>query len=351
MIILAPRRTRLTMTHDPASPAPSAAKPATSAIARPIAIYYEHPRWFERLFTELDNRGTPYRRVHADSHLYDPSELAADSDCALVFNRMSPSAYRREHGHDIFYTLSYLGHLEAQGKRVVNGERAFRYEVSKALQLTLLRSLGLPHPRSRVIHRAADAVAASEGLRFPVVVKPNIGGSGAGVTRFDTKELLAAAAANGQLDLGLDHVALVQEFIPARGGYITRVEVVGGRYIYAIRVYISGETFDLCPADICRTTGGVELNLACPVEAPKASLRVESYTPPPEVIAAVERQTAAAGVEVGGVEYIIDDRDGQLYYYDLNALSNFVADAPRVLGFDPFVRLCEFLETEAGNVR
>ena len=38
----------------------------------------------------------------------------------------------------------------------------------------------------------------------------------------------------------------------------------------------------------------------------------------------------AAGIEVGGVEYMIDDRDGQRYYYDINALSNFVADAPRV---------------------
>ena len=53
---------------------------------------------------------------------------------------------------------------------------------------------------------------------------------------------------------------------------------------------------------------------------------------------------AAAGIEVGGVEYIVDDRDGQRYYYDINALSNFVADAPRVVGFDPFARLADFLE-------
>jgi len=44
---------------------------------------------------------------------------------------------------------------------------------------------------------------------------------------------------------------------------------------------------------------------------------------------------------------MIDDRDGQRYYYDINALSNFVADAPRVIGFDPFVRLADWLEDEA----
>jgi hypothetical protein len=55
----------------------------------------------------------------------------------------------------------------------------------------------------------------------------------------------------------------------------------------------------------------------------------------------------AANIEVGGVEYITDDRDGQLYFYDINALSNFVADGPKVIGFDPFVKLADYLEKEA----
>jgi hypothetical protein len=159
---------------------------------------------------------------------------------------------------------------------------------------------------------------------------------------------LAHAASSGQFSLGLDNTALVQEFIPARGGHITRVEVVGGKYLYGINVYITGETFDLCPADICKTTGGVELNLStCAVEAPKAGLRVEGYTPPPQVIQDVERIMQTAGIDVGGIEYVTDDRDGQLYYYDINALSNFVADGPRVIGFDPFVKLVDYLEAEA----
>ena len=54
-----------------------------------------------------------------------------------------------------------------------------------------------------------------------------------------------------------------------------------------------------------------------------------------------------AGIELGGVEYMIDDRDGRLLYYDINALSNFVAEAPRVVGFDPFVKLVEYLEMQA----
>jgi biotin carboxylase len=199
-----------------------------------------------------------------------------------------------------------------------------------------------------VINHAEEAPAAAEGFRFPVILKPNVGGSGKGIVRFDTPEALSQAARNGQLSLGLDSTALIQEFIPAGDGHITRVEVVGGKYLYAINVYITGETFDLCPADICKTTGGVELNLAtCAVEAPKAGLRVEGYTPPPQVIEDVERIMQAAAIDVGGIEYVIDDRDGQRYYYDVNALSNFVSDGPRVIGFDPFVKLVDYLEHEA----
>src|SRR5262249_56536884 len=115
----------------------------------------------------------------------------------------------------------------------------------------------------------------SDGLRFPIVIKPNIGGNGAGVTRFNSRQELEEAVQAGKLDLGIDSTALVQEFIPARGGYIVRVEVVGGKFLYGIKVHLTGETFDLCPADICKTTGGQELARApCPVYPPHTALRL-----------------------------------------------------------------------------
>jgi RimK-like ATP-grasp domain len=315
--------------------------------ARPIGIYYEHPDWFRPLFAELDRRGTPYERLDAGRHRYDATN-GDGSQYGLVFNRMSPSAYLRGRGHSILYTLNYLAHLQQLGVRVVNGLDAFRVETSKALQLALLKSLDLPFPAARVINHPSEAPAASEGLRFPVVVKANIGGSGAGIVRFDSKADLQRAVDEGRVELGLDQTALVQEFIPARGGHITRVEVLGGRYLYAINVHSTGESFNLCPADICQSTDGTTLaRAACPADAPKNNLRVEGYAPPAEVIADVERIMAAAHIEIGGVEYIVDDRDRQRYYYDINALSNFVADAPRVIGFDPFTRLVDFLEAEA----
>ncbi len=317
-----------------------------SKTVRPIAVYYEHPRWFQPVFAELDRRGISYVRLDAGRHHFDLSPNG-DQEYGLVFNRMSPSAWTRGKAHSIFYTINYLAHLEQRGTRVVNGSQAFRVETSKALQLSMLQSLGLPYPRSRVINHALEAAAAARGLRFPIVVKPNIGGSGAGIVRFDTPKQLETAARNNTIALGLDSTGIVQEYIPARGGHIVRVETLGYKYLYGIKVFTSGETFDLCPMDICKTTDGAELATTCVVEGAKSGLRVEGYHPPPEIAAAVERIFSAAKIEVGGAEYIVDDRDGQLYFYDVNALSNFVSDGPRVVGFDPFERLVDYLVQEA----
>lgn len=320
-----------------------------SAESARLAFLYEHPQWFSPVYAELDRRGTSYSRFYAPEHFYEAG--GARPAFAVLFNRMSPSADRRQHGSGIFYTQSWLGELEARGVRVINGTTAFRYETSKALQLSLLASLGIRYPRARVIHDLRLAVRAAESLRYPVVVKPNVGGSGAGIVRFDTPEALQAAIDAKSFGLGFDHVGLVQEFVPARGGHITRVETLGGKFLYAINVYTSGQTFDLCPADICQTARGESLQNACVIEGAKAGLKVEGYTPPQDVIDAVERIVAVAKIDVGGIEYAVDDRDGEVYFYDVNALSNFVADAPRVIGFDPFVNLVDFLETEVAHAQ
>jgi predicted ATP-grasp superfamily ATP-dependent carboligase len=268
---------------------------------------------------------------------------------SLVVNRASPSAYLRGHGQSTFHTLHWLRHLERLGVPVVNGSKVYAYELSKASQLDALAELGLAYPRSVVINDPAQAVAAATDLRYPVLVKANIGGSGAGITRYETADALRGAVAAGQVSLGVDNVALVQESAPLRAGHITRVETLAGKYIYAINVYPAVGSFDLCPADACQTTTGVELvGAACAVDAVKSGLRVEGYTPPAELIAQVESIARFTGLDIGGIEYLIDDRDGKPYFYDINALSNFVADAPNVIGFDPWVGFVDYIEARAG---
>jgi len=309
----------------------------------PIAILHEHPDWFKPLFTELERRGLPYVRLDAASHRYDPAERG--TPYSLVFNRASPSAYLRGHGQSTFHTLHWLKHLERLGVPVVNGSATYAYELSKATQLDALAELGLPFPRSRVINDPSQAVDAAADLRYPVLVKANIGGSGAGITKYESAAALQRAVNAGQVALGVDGVALVQEAAPLRDGHITRVETLNGEYLYAIDVHPASGSFDLCPADACQTTSGVELvGAACAVDAVKSGLRVDGVTPPREIIEQVERIARFTQLDVGGIEYLVDDRDGRHYFYDVNALSNFVADAPNVIGFDPWTRLVDYLE-------
>ena len=195
----------------------------------------------------------------------------------------------------------------------------------------------MAYPSARVINHVSRALEAAQGLQFPVVVKPNIGGSGAGIVKFDSMDELRAAQ---DIDLGIDHTALVQEFLPARGGSIVRIEVLDGAYLYAIRIWPDFSSFNLCPADICQTDYGV-----CPAEAaPKKKLKIERADPPPEAIDAALRLAKAAQLDVGGLEYLVDDRTGHICFYDINALSNFVTDAVNVVGFDPTARFVDYLE-------
>jgi hypothetical protein len=314
-----------------------------------IGILHEHPDWFRPLFDELDRRGLAHVRIHPSALMDDPAALPLDLD--LVFNRMSPSGFLRGLHPEVAATAVWLRRWEEAGVRVVNGSEAWATELSKARQLRLLEDLGLPYPAARPVTSVEVAREARE-LGFPLVVKPDVGGSGAGIARFDSEEELDGALRDGLVDLGPTALGLVQAYVPFRDGCIQRVEVVGGKVIYGIRVYPPEGEFNLCPADACRTVDGAALErTACPVDAADAGLRVEGFEPSEEIVREVEAIAAAGGIEVGGIEYAIHDETGERLYYDINALSNFVADGPVVIGFDPFVTLVDWMEEELERAR
>ena len=298
-----------------------------------LAVFYEHPQWFEPLFRVLDRRGIAYAKLGIEDHRFDPAELTAPAP--VVFNRLAMSSFLRQGEHAIFYSQAALAHWELAGARVVNGSAALAIDSNKARQLSLFASLGLAIPATRVVHRRADLAPAAEGLRFPLMVKANVGGSGAGIVRYDSLEELRMWAEDGTTPVGVDGVALLQEYVPARDGRVIRCETLNGRFLYAIALDGAGSTFDLCPADVCaadRAASG----------AP--AITISAFQPDSATIAAVEQVARAAHLDVGGVEVMIDDRDGTPRFYDINALSNFVANPLDVLGYDPHENLADFLE-------
>jgi glutathione synthase/RimK-type ligase-like ATP-grasp enzyme len=297
-----------------------------------LAILYEHPAWFVPLFAALERRGISYTAMRPDGH-FDPADTSRPAP--VVFNRIAMSSFLRSGEHPIFHAMALLDHWRRAGAAIINGPDVLAIDSSKARQLSLIASLGLATPATRVVHRAEDVAAAAESIGFPLVVKANIGGSGAGIVRFDTMAALRDAIGAGELPSSVDGVLLVQDYVPARDGVITRIETLDRAFLYAIDVS-GGGAFDLCPADACVVGSGIGM---------------AAVQPTPELVDAAERIARAAGLDVGGVEVMIDDRDGVPRFYDINALSNFVAKPLDVLGWDPHEKLVDYLAARIEETR
>jgi glutathione synthase/RimK-type ligase-like ATP-grasp enzyme len=290
-----------------------------------LAILYEHPQWFAPLFAALNRRGIAYRALTPDL-AWNPADRAPPAP--VVLNRIAMSSFLRAGEHPIFFATALFDHWSRAGARVVNDAAVLAIDSSKARQLSLLAGLGLAIPNTRIVHRAADVPAAAEAIGFPLVVKANIGGSGAGISRFDNMAELRYAAEAGELPTSVDGVLLVQDYVPVRAGTITRIETLDAKFLYAIEV-AGGGAFDLCPADACVADSGISMR---------------AVRPAPQLVEAAERIARAMKLDVGGVEVMIDDRDGVPRFYDINALSNFVARPLDVLGWDPHDRLVDYLQ-------
>ncbi len=300
-----------------------------------IAIFHEHPEWNAPLFDELDRRGLDWTAIDASSGNFDPTFVGGWD---LLVNRMSPSAWTRGHMTAMLQTPEFLRNVESVGVPVINGSASYEFELSKRNQLNLLGREQVRHPEGRPVLSTGEIIEAATDLTFPVLVKPNIGGSGAGISEYETPAELAAAVEAGLLDdLGPDGTGLVQEKLAARGNSIVRVEILGGRFLYAIRLRLQPGSFNLCPADYCDPAQDVA----------NANGLVEGFIPADRLIDEAIRIIAATSADLGGVEYLVSDLDGEEYFYDINALSNFVADAVNVVGFDPFVQLVDFIEERA----
>lgn len=288
-----------------------------------LVVLFEHPTWFRPLFAALKRAGIAYEPWRAEELAFALEETDWPD---LVFNRMSASAAWRGHGHAQFAVRELLAVLEARRVPVINGLSAYELEISKIRQLELFRRAGARVPRTAAACCAGQLPRAAGLLPFPVIVKPNCGGAGAGVRRFDTPAQLASGAR--QVEFGCDHTALVQELIPSRDGACYRIEILDGELLYCLKVQRDGMGYNLCPADACESA-------ARPV--------FTRCQPLPEAEALALNIARLGRLDLCGIEYIIDHRTGEPVFYDLNVLSNFVADAPAVVGFDPYERLVDYL--------
>jgi len=284
-----------------------------------IHILHENATWLPPLAQAFDQRRLPWTEWFLDAGTFD---LAAPPPQGVFYNRMSASSHTRDHRYSAELTAAVLAWLTRWGRRVVNGPGALDLEISKARQYAALESHGITTPRT-VLVAGRDRLVAAAQRHFPsqpVILKPNRGGKGLGVQLFQSSDSLAAYLDGPVYEAPVDGLQLLQEYVRTPRPFITRAEFVGGRFLYAVEVNTS-EGFELCPADACAIG-----DASCPIgEAPRDKFTIIDGIPDTLRIR-LERFLSASGVEVAGIEFIVD-ADGRTLVYDVNTNTNYNPDA------------------------
>src|SRR5262252_3185795 len=289
--------------------------PVSAGEAPRIHVIHENDAWVEPLRCQFEARSLPYAEWFLDEGVLDLREPPPQG---VFYNRMSASSHTRDHRYAAEYAAAVLAWLKRHDRTVVNGERALQLEVSKVAQYQALAKFEIETPATMAAIGAQPIAAAATELGYPVILKHNRAGKGLGVKLLYSAEALQEHLDSDNFEDSIDGIMLVQRYIQAPTPFITRVEFIGGRFFYAVRVDTS-EGFELCPADACQ----LEPTAACPAVAAGEKFRILSRFEHP-LLPAWQAFLAANDIGIAGIEFIEDGR-GRCYTYDVN--TNYNADA------------------------
>jgi hypothetical protein len=275
-----------------------------------VHVLHENPDWFAPVGAALDAAGVPHEQWLLGEAVIDLSEQPPGG---VFWSRMSASSHTRGHPHAKDQTRGVLAWLESHGRRVVNGRRVLELEMSKVEQHTALRAAGFDVPRTVAVAGTAELAAAARKLTVPFITKHNQGGKGLGVRKFDNHGDFGAYLAGAEYEPPVDGITLLQEYLRAARPRITRAEIVGGEFVYAINADTELGGFQLCPADACAVGDSAALSLF--------EIRKDFDHP---ITGRYEEFARQQGIEIAGFEFI-ETADGRLVTYDINTNTNYNA--------------------------
>ena len=304
-----------------------------------IYVIHENDAWVEPLRAAFDELSVPFEEWFLDKGMLDFSSKPPQG---VFYNRMSASSHTRDHRYAAEYTSCVLPWLELHDRRVVNGSRALRLEMNKIIQYAELARFGVRTPRTLAAVGKDAIIDAARRMEGSFITKHNRAGKGLGVRLFHAVDALESYVQSPVFEDSVDGVTLIQEYIQAPEPFITRVEFVGGKFLYAVRVDTT-LGFELCPADVCEVGDAM-----CPVgEKPSAATPrfqvIEGFDHP--VIDRYRKMLAANDAQVAGVEFITDAR-GELYTYDVNTNTNYNSAAEERSGKSGMRAVAAFLGNE-----
>ncbi|WP_027409665.1 RimK family alpha-L-glutamate ligase [Anoxybacteroides tepidamans] len=303
-----------------------------------IYIIHENSEWTIHLTKRLEELNLPYEEWFLDEGIVDLTQAPPEG---IFYNRMSASSHTRGHRFAPELTEAVLAWLERHGRKVFNGSRALRLEVSKVNQYMALNAHGIRTPKTIAAVGKKQIVEAAKQLGCPsFITKHNRAGKGLGVQLFHSIETLQQYVESGAFEDSVDGITLVQEYIQAPEPFITRCEFVGGKFVYAVRVDTS-QGFELCPADACQIG-----DLFCPVgettTRPKFEI-IEGFADP--IIEKYEQFLRANDIHIAGIEFI-RDRNGDIFTYDVNTNTNYNSEAETRAGTFGMLEIAKFFGEE-----
>ncbi|HET9904600.1 MAG TPA: hypothetical protein VFQ27_12970 [Xanthobacteraceae bacterium] len=281
-----------------------------------VYVLHENDEWVEPLREAFAARRIPFAEWFLDRGLLD---IDAPPPAGVFYNRMSASSHTRGHRYAPEYTAAVLAWLARHGRTIVNGPRALALEISKVAQYQALAEFGIETPPTLAVVGKENVKAAAERLGFPLILKHNRAGKGLGVRLFLSPEGLEEHLEGDDFEPSVDGITLVQRYIKAPAPKITRVEFVGGRFLYAVEVDTS-QGFELCPADACQVDAAAMAGV-CPAEASSEKFRIVPDFDHP-LIPRWQAFLAANDIGIAGIEFI-SDGFGRAYTYDVNTNTNY----------------------------
>jgi hypothetical protein len=301
-----------------------------------IHVIHENNAWVVPLRAAFAALDVPYREWFIDRGSLD---LRAPPPPGVFYNRMSASSHTRDHRFAVEHTGAILSWLARHGRQVANGWRALQLEISKVAQYEALAAHGIASPDTIAVVGREHIADAAARLGFPLILKHNRGGKGLGVRLFLSPAALREHLASETFEEPIDGITLVQRYIEAPAPFITRVEFVGGRFLYAVRVDTSGG-FELCPADACQPAAG-QLAELCPATASGPKFQViEGFSH--TLIPRWEAFLRANDIAIAGIEFIID-REGRSFTYDVNTNTNYNPEAEAAAGVSGMGAIARYL--------
>ncbi|RUO55390.1 ATP-grasp domain-containing protein [Pseudidiomarina homiensis] len=288
-----------------------------------VVVIHENDEWLVPLRAEFAKRGVSATEWFLDEGEVRFSDTPAD---AIYYNRMSASSHTRGHRFAPELTKAVLTWLQSAGRTVVNNTSVLALEVCKLSQYAALERAGLKVPRTHAVVGKKHLLAAADAFQqWPLILKPNRGGKGLGVQRFDDLASLESYLNSPSLEEPLDGTWLLQEYIQPREPFITRAEFIGRKFLYTVQVNTE-DGFELCPADNC----SIE-DQFCPTDQTSEKFTITQRFDEHPIIGKLEGFLNDNAIDVAGIEFI-ENADGELFVYDVNTNTNYNQGAEQRAG-------------------